>query len=225
LGGHPGEDDREGAKGRSAAKGKPWRGRCDWRGAAGETGMAVVCLDDLLWQRPGLLREAYKRAVAAKAIVTAAEEIPPAIESEIELATSRLNVYGCYPPMNGWERAFAEHLDADDTETVLWWHRNEPHKAWAINVLMDNGQPFYPDFIVGIRERPTEDNGLLADPKEAYSRTKELPKLAAEHEAYGKVLILTKENEKERWEIATWDEKGEKPVIAGAFRLSEAKGY
>ncbi|MGH7214209.1 MAG: DEAD/DEAH box helicase, partial [Tepidisphaeraceae bacterium] len=120
------------------------------------------CLDDLLWQRPGLLRDAYKRAVAAKAIVLDAEELPLTLDSETELMSAKLNVYGRYPVMGGWERAFAEHLDADDTGNVLWWHRNEPHKPWSINVLMDNGQGFFPDFIVGIRERPTEDHGLLA---------------------------------------------------------------
>ena len=183
------------------------------------------CLDDLLWQRPRLLRDAYKRAVAAKAIVSAAAELPPTIESERELATAKLNVYGCYPVMGGWERAFAEYLDVDDTGNVLWWHRNEPHKPWSINVLMDNGQGFFPDFIVGIRERPTDDHGLLTDPKEAYSRTKELPKLAAEHAAYGKVLILTKENERERWEIASWDADGERPIITGPFRIADAASY
>ncbi len=182
-------------------------------------------LDELLWQRPGLLRDAFKRAVAAKAVIFAADELPPEIGSDTVLSVSKLNVYGCYPPMGGWERAFAEHLDADDTGNVLWWHRNEPHKPHSINVLMDNGQGFFPDFIVGIRERPTEDHGLLTDPKEAYSRTKEVPKLAAEHAAYGKVLILTKENERERWEIATWDATGEKPVIAGPFRIADAANY
>lgn len=193
--------------------------------AADDRARLHECLDELLWQRPALLADAYKRAVAAKAIVYAAGDLPAEFESEIELKSSKLNVYGCYPIMGGWERAFAEYLDGDDTDTVLWWHRNEPHKDWSINVLMDNGQGFFPDFVVGIRGRPTEDNGLLTDPKEAYSRTKELPKLAAAHAAYGKVLILTKENDRGRWEIATWDAAGEKPTIAGPFRTAEAANY
>ena len=90
---------------------------------------------------------------------------------------------------------------------------------------MDNGQGFFPDFIIGVNGRATDDNGLLADPKEAYSRTKELPKLAADHGSYGKVLILTKDNDQKRWEIATWDEAGEKPIISGPFRISEAPHY
>lgn len=182
-------------------------------------------LDTLLWHRPSLLREAFKRAVAAKAIVYAADALPVTLESDEDLVPSKLNVYGRYPQMNSWERAFADTLEADDTGTVLWWHRNESRKPWSVNVLMDNGDGFYPDFIIGISKRATEDNGLLADPKEGYMRTKEVPKLAAEHAAYGKVLILTKDNATKRWEIATWDDVGEKPVIAGPFRVMDAAGY
>ena len=127
--------------------------------------------------------------------------------------------------MGSWEKAFAQHLDADDSGAVLWWHRNDPHKPWSINVLMDNGQGFFPDFIVGIKNRPTEDNGLLTDPKEAYPRRKEIPKLAAEHQAYGRVLILTKDNEKQRWEIAGWDANLEKTKIDGPFLIREAAHY
>jgi type III restriction enzyme len=129
-------------------------------------------LDDILCFHPHLLREAYKRAIAAKAVVVAAEDLPSSIESESPLTASRLNVYKVYPPMNNWEIEFAQVLDSDDTDTVLWWHRNEPRKPWSINVLMENGQNFYPDFIIGVRDRAREDNGLLADTKEALrSRT------------------------------------------------------
>ncbi len=160
-------------------------------------------MDDILCFHPYLLREAYKRAIAAKAIVIHADDLPTTIESESPLTASRLNVYKVYPPMNNWEIEFAQVLDSDDTDTVLWWHRNEPRKPWSINVLMENGQNFYPDFIVGIRDRAREDNGLLADTKEAYQRTSELPKLVAEHRTYGRVLILTKGNPKKVWEIAS----------------------
>ncbi len=192
---------------------------------ANDRGRLNEALDTLLWHRPSLLRDAFKRAVAAKAIVYAAEALPPTLESDEDLVPSKLNLYGRYPKMGSWERAFADTLEGDDSGTVLWWHRNEPRKPWSINVLMDNGQGFYPDFIVGIRERDTEDHGLLTDPKEAYTRTKELPKLAAAHAAYGKVLILTKDNATKRWEIASWDDTGEKPVIAGPFRVMDAVGY
>lgn len=182
-------------------------------------------LDDIICFHPYLLREAYKRAVASKAVVVAAEDLPAAIESESPLTISRLNVYKVYPKMNNWEIEFAQVLDSDDTDTVLWWHRNEPRKPWSINVLMENGQNFYPDFIIGIRDRAKEDNGLLADTKEAYQRTSELPKLEAEHRTYGRVLILTKGNPKKIWEIAKWDTLYDKPAIEGRFLIREAYGY
>jgi hypothetical protein len=182
-------------------------------------------LDDIVCFHPYLLREAYKRAVASKAVVVAAEDLPAAIESETPLTISRLNVYKVYPKMNSWEIEFARVLDSDDTDTVLWWHRNEPRKPWSINVLLENGQNFYPDFIIGIRDRPTEDHGLLVDPKEVYQRTSEVPKLVAEHPVYGRVLILTKGNRQKIWEIAKWDTLYDKPAIEGRFLIREASGY
>ncbi len=187
---------------------------------------ARYALDDILCFHPYLLREAYKRAIAAKAVVIAAEELPSSIESESPLTASRLNVYKVHPRgMNEWEESFVESLEADDTDTVLWWHRNEPRKPWSINVLMETGQNFYPDFIIGVRDRAREDNGLLADTKEAYQRTSELPKLVAEHRTYGRVLILTKGNPKKIWEIAKWDTLYDKPDIEGRFLIREASGY
>jgi len=182
-------------------------------------------LDDIACFHPYLLHEAYKRAIAAKAIVVAAVDLPTTIESESPLTVSRLNVYKVYPQMNNWEIEFAQVLDSDDTNTVLWWHRNEPKKPWSINVLMENGQNFYPDFIIGIRELATEDCGLLSDTKEAYQRTSELPKLVAEHRTYGRVLILTKGNPKKIWEIAKWDTLYDKPAIEGRFLIREAYRY
>ncbi len=127
--------------------------------------------------------------------------------------------------MNNWEIEFALVLHSDDTDTVLWWHRNEPRKPWSINVLMENGQNFYADFIVGIRDRTREDNGLLADTKEAYQRTSELPKLVAEHRTYGRVLILMRGNPKKVWEIAKRDTLFDKPAIEGRFLIREAREY
>ena len=71
--------------------------------------MRMICarlheyLNELLWQRPGLLKDAYKRAIATKAIVYAAEELPATLESDCILETSKFNVYGKYPPMGSWE--------------------------------------------------------------------------------------------------------------------------
>jgi hypothetical protein len=49
-------------------------------------------LDDIICFNPYLLREAYKRAVASKVVVVAAEDLPAAIEWESPLTISRQNV-------------------------------------------------------------------------------------------------------------------------------------
>ena len=183
-------------------------------------------LDKLLAQHPDLLRKAQKVALAAKAEIAAAAELPPSIESETALVTSTRNVYGVYPAdLNTWERPFAEHLDADDTNTVLWWHRNLPHKQWSINVLLESGRGFFPDFIIGINKRLREDGGLLADTKYAYETAMELPKLLAEHDAYGRVLIVTKSITRARWEIADIDPRTGAARMAGPFRIADAARY
>lgn len=183
------------------------------------------CLVVLLAQHPHLLRTAYKAALAAKAKVFDAGELPSTIESETPLGTSMRNVYGVFPDdMNSWERQFGEYLDADDSDTVLWWHRNPARKDWSINVLLETGAGFYPDFIVGIRERPTEQHGLLADTKYGYETTKEIPKLVADHEAYGRVVILSK-NAVQRWAVAVLDARTNTPRLSGIFRVADATTY
>jgi hypothetical protein len=178
-------------------------------------------LDVLLSQHPELLRAAAKEAMAATAEIRDAGEIPDKIDSEIPLAASVRNVYGCMPPgLNNWETEFGSYMDADDTGSVLWWHRNPPRKPWSINVLLEDGRGFYPDFLVGINARRKEQNGLLADTKYAWDTGREIPKMLAEHASYGKVVILTKDDSR-RWAIADIDRSG-RPALVGPFRLFEA---
>ena len=54
-----------------------------------------------------------------------------------------------------------------------------PRQPWSVNVLMPDGRGFYPDFIIGIDGRKTEDRALLADPKLNFQRDDELPKVLA----------------------------------------------
>ncbi len=182
-------------------------------------------LDMLIVARPGLLRDAERKALATVMATMDAAELPDALESEEPLRSSRHNVYGRYPTdMNGWETRFGEHLDGDSTDSVLWWHRNPPKKAWSINVLRDDGRGFFPDFIVGIRGRSRQDNGLLADTKFAWELSAEFPKLLAEHAKYGKAVILTLQPDKPGWHIVGIDNAG-RPHIERPFRIAEASKY
>ena len=98
------------------------------------------------------------------------------------------------------------------------------HKPWSIKVLLADGVGFYPDFIVGIYDRKKQDNGLLADTKYAYDTNKEMPKILADHESYGRVLILS-QNVRKRWAIAKIDPKTGRAGLGDEFRYEMAAGY
>ena len=182
-------------------------------------------LDVLLSRHPELLREAQRAALAEGAIIEPADLLPEELAVETALPHSKLNVYHRMPPgMNSWEIRFGDSLDSDGTDTVLWWHRNPVKKPWSIKVLLVDGVGFYPDFIIGIRNRKQESGGLLADTKYAYDTNKELPKILAEHPSYGKVLILSL-NDSKQWAIAQMSSPGGKAILGGVFRPSEAAAY
>lgn len=182
-------------------------------------------LDVILATHPQLLRDAQKAAIAKNAEVLEAEDLAPEITSPTPLAKSPRNIYQVRPEgLNGWEADFADLLDRDSGENVLWWHRNEPRQPWSVNVLMPDGRGFYPDFVIGIAGRKTEDNALLADPKLNFAREDEAPKVLAEHKSYGRVLILTREGQG-RWMTVGWDEKRRGPVAVRDFRLADAAGF
>jgi hypothetical protein len=91
-------------------------------------------------------------------------------------------------------------------------------------VLLESGRGFFPDFIVGVNERPREDGGLLTDTKYAYETARELPKLLAEHTAYGRVVIVTRDSS-QRWVIAERNPLNGAARTAGPFRISDAAQY
>ncbi len=182
-------------------------------------------LNVILATHPELLRKAQKAAIAKHAEIIETEELMPEITSDIPLAQSPRNIYQVRPgDLNGWESDFADLLDRDSGGHVLWWHRNEPRKPSSVNVLMPDGRGFYPDFIIGIDGRKTEDHVLLADPKLNFAREDEVPKVLAEHGTYGRVLILAKDGAA-CWMTVEYDEKRRVPFAAREFRLADAAGF
>jgi hypothetical protein len=135
------------------------------------------------------------------------------------------NGYAIIPTsMNSWERAFADFLDRDGSGTVLWWHRNPSLKPWSVRVLLADGRGFFPDFIVGIKDRPKEDGVLLTDTKYAFELHKELPKILAEHATYGRVLLLHRTGE-HRWEVVRYQPETGRATLGDEFRFTDAPGY
>ena len=51
----------------------------------------------------------------------------------------------------------------------------------SVQVVLDNGKGFFPDFVIGIDGRKCEDGGLLADPKFTFEIAQEQPKAHARH--------------------------------------------
>ena len=181
-------------------------------------------LDVILATHPELLWEAQKAANAKFGEILDAEDLPSEIVWSEPLATSRRNVYGVMPAgLNSWEQPLAELLDKDSNDIVTWWHRNEPRQPWSVNVLMPDGRGFYPDFVIGINGRKTENGALLADPKLNYLRDDEAPKVLAEHRTYGRVMILFLDGA--RWMTVGYDEKAKRPIVAREFRLADAAGF
>lgn len=183
-------------------------------------------LNVILCARPDLLQKAQKAALATHCDVEQTEEgLPSALENESPLPTSRLNVYRVMPPgLNSWEQPFAELLDRDSQQIVRWWHRNLPHKPWSVQVVLDNGRGFFPDFVIGIEGRRREDGGLLADPKFTFETSQEQPKIYAEHPVYGRVLILSLQGGAQ-WMTVRYDERQQRAMLDGEFRLADAAGY
>jgi hypothetical protein len=78
-------------------------------------------LDVILATHPHLLHEAQKAAINQHAEIQEAAELPPEIDWPEPLASSARNVYGVMPAnMNTWEVPFAELLDRDANNVVMW---------------------------------------------------------------------------------------------------------
>lgn len=182
-------------------------------------------LDAILARHPDLLKRAQRAAISATLEVRMAEALPDEIVSDSGLATSARNVYGVYPDkLNTWEMAFAKWLDGDTLGVVRWWHRNLPHQPWSVNVPLPDGRGFFPDFVVGINGRQTEDGGLLADPKWGFDRQDEAPKSGAHHPSYGNVLVLSRDRDI-RWLTVRYDAEHDRAYVDREFHLSDAVNY
>jgi hypothetical protein len=128
--------------------------------------------------------------------------------------------------MNDWERKFAGLLDLDPDGYVLWWHRNEPHKPWSVATTLPNGHQFFPDFLVGIRERRKPDHVLLVDTKRAINDDLNAKvKTVVEHKAYGPTAILFYEAAQDRWMTVRCDEAKDKNELDAVFRLAAMSGF
>lgn len=152
--------------------------------------------DLILATYPELLRQALRQCTARSKEVLDAAPLPPGMVVPENTPRSRLNVYGVIPPdLNETERKFVTMLDADTTGVVLWWHRNEPKKPWSIRIVQANGVPYFPDFVIGVKDRHRHDGILLVETKGRHILHHEREKVLAEHRIYGcPVMVTLREN-------------------------------
>lgn len=182
-------------------------------------------LDVILASHPQLLYEAQRKALAKYATtVPTEEELPAQYISDAPLSASPLNVYGIVPPdLNSWERAFADLLDRDTSGTVKWWHRNPVDQEWSICVMLADGRAFYPDFIIGVNGRGTQDGVLLVDTKYAFELGQEFPKLLAQHPTYGRTMIIHRAGNGP-WHIVTVNDQ-DRPKLGKELRVADMLGF
>lgn len=184
-------------------------------------------LHKILALRPLQLKRAISEAVANHTVCEDADPIPSETVSFVALDPARLNLYGVFPDdLNTWERPFAEYLDNDLTGAVLWWHRNPPRKRFSVCMPLPGQPDFYPDFIVGVKDR-TRGNGILLMETKRVINDQErnaLVKAQAEHPDYAKVMMIYWE-EKRDWQIVEYDPRTDKNYLDRVLRPELMETY
>ncbi|MCG5251356.1 DEAD/DEAH box helicase [Brevibacillus agri] len=183
-------------------------------------------LNMIICNNPDILRRAQRLCLGNYVVCEEANEIPPYFDSETLLPPARLNIYGVFPNnMNRWERRFAEIIDNDVTGTVLWWHRNEPRKPWSASVAVpDCDHDYYPDFVVGVRDRNSTEQILLVEIKERINSKDSIAKARAVHKLYGRVMMLYWDDER-AWHTVVNNERGDRNELGQRFNINIMAGY
>ena len=178
-------------------------------------------LHKILALRPEQLKNAISETIASHIAAEAVEPLPATITSTDPLTPARLNLYGVFPgDLNSWELPFAEKLDNDLSGTVLWWHRNPVRKPWSVSMPLPGQNDFYPDFVVGVKDRKRPHGILLVETKREINDEKHnaLVKAQAVHPEYGKVMMLYWEEERE-WQVVEYDPVTDKNILDRVLRM------
>lgn len=159
-------------------------------------------LNLILVNYPKLVRDAARTSAALNKEIVETAPLPDHLEIAAGAPHSRLNVYGVIlPDLNEHERKFAEMLDADTKGTVLWWHRNEPRKPWSIGIVLPDGDRYFPDFAVGVKDRMRGGGVLLLETKGGHllNSDETVEKVVAVHKTYGPPVMLKRRDDGSLW--------------------------
>lgn len=145
-------------------------------------------LDLVLVRRPHLLRSAYK-AMRHAQVSDIDVTLPAELASSMRLMPATRGLYGVFPPdLNTDEQAVATALDA--SPLVRWWHRNPPKTGVGL-YRWDEGDGFYPDFVVCMEGRAAPGLALLeVKGHHLWGLDSEVDKSAAVHRDYGAVFMV-----------------------------------
>ena len=190
-----------------------------------------AALSLILVRYPGLLKDVEKACAAKFSFTREAEPLPGFVESVEPLSPSFKNVYGVFPSdLNEWEVEFAKLLDSDSSGTVLWWHRNPVKKKHSVAIVRPDGGRFFPDFVVGVKNRTIGKDGvLLIETKHAIGSVDSKIKAVIEHKDYGRALMIHWKDwhdPKNRTAMTvTYDPATDKNVLDAVFRCAAMPTY
>jgi len=179
-------------------------------------------LDLVLVRNPTLLRDAYKR-LRGEQVVDVAVPLPGEWHSDMRLAPAKRALYGVLPPgLNEDELAIASLLDANPL--VKWWHRNLPKREDSVGLYRwDDGDGFFPDFVVALDGRERKDGIALLEVKgnQWWGDAHEVAKAEAVHPDYGGVFMVGRERGKANF--VQLRKLGDKLESAGGFDIARMR--
>lgn len=181
----------------------------------------------ILISHKNLLRDAVRTCCAQHKELADTTPLPQTVTWPSGCTTSRHCVYEVFPPdLNNDELAFAQLLDADMSETVEWWNRNESGKLHSVRLVMPDGKGYFPDFMVKVKGRCKGDGILLIEVKgEFLINSLNTPdKALASHKLYGKPLMVMHEKSG-RWMTLRFNEKTDKLEPDAVFRVDALAEY
>lgn len=183
-------------------------------------------LDLIAARYPKAIPQALKTALASLMEVRLSGELPDRIYSPVRLESARKNVYGVFPPHkdavggfvspylpkfdSSWEVKFAQALDDEDNGAVQWWHRNNDRPGHAVAIVLPDGTNFYPDFIVGVSGRATQDSIGLVEVKRDINdpEGRSVLKVRSRHRDYGTALMVYFDQKNSAWFTVSQDTVG-----------------
>jgi len=111
-----------------------------------------------------------------------------------------------------------------------WWYRNPPRKDYSVCIVRPDGGRFFPDFIVGVKDRRVAKDGiLLIETKHAIGSVDSQIKATVEHKEYGRALMIhwkdwNDENRRQAMTVS-FDPQSGKNVLDALFRCSSMPTY